>query len=150
MRYKTVQDILDQAAALHQRVAKLVEEAAADQDRTRLSLVLDYLADHQEKLKTAVESFRDGGDQKVMETWFDRAPKIEVEEFGDSELAEIDDVDQLIERVTRFHDQVIEIYTNLRGQARIEEVEEVFDDLAELERHEKMELIQSTRQLQDL
>lgn len=150
MRYKTVQDILDQAAAFHQRVAALADEAAMAQDRQRLGMLLDYLSDHQSQLKAAIEAFRDEGSQRVMETWFDRAPEIEVDELGQAELASMKDVDSLIKRVVDFHDQVIELYANLRDQAAIEEVEAVFADLAELERHEKMALIQGARQLQDI
>lgn len=150
MRYKTVQDILKQAAVFHQRVAELADEAAVDQDRERLGMLLDYLSDHQSRLKSAIDAFRDEGSRKVMDTWFDRAPEIQVDELDQAELASIKDVDALVNRVVDFHDQVIELYANLRDQAAIDEVEQVFADLADLERHEKMELVQGAQQLQDM
>ncbi|TVQ36377.1 MAG: hypothetical protein EA370_08295 [Wenzhouxiangella sp.] len=150
MRYKTVQEILDQAVVLHDKLAKCSRAAAGAQDKQRLSLVLDYLADHQEQLRKAIESFEDDAPDRVMTTWFDRSPELELPEVKTDDLAEIDDVESLVEQVVEFHDRIIELYGNLRDQAHIREVREVFANLADLERHEKMELIQSTRQLQDL
>jgi hypothetical protein len=150
MRYKTVQDILDQASALHQRVAALADEAAVEQDRQRLALVLDYLADHQTRLQSAIDAFKDEAGDRVLTTWFDRAPEVELPDLDEASLATLEDVDDLIDRVVGFHDRIIELYANLRDQARIEAVEAIFADLAELEQHEKMELIQGSRQLQDV
>ncbi len=150
MRYKTVEEILDQAAALHDRLAACSREAAEAQDKQRLGLVLDYLADHQDRLRQAIESFEDDAGDRVMSTWFDRSPELELPQVQSQELAGIDDVDALIDKVADFHDRIIALYGNLRDQAHIHEVREIFANLADLERHEKMELVQSTRQLQDM
>jgi hypothetical protein len=150
MRYKTVQQILDQASTLHQRVATLANGAAVEQDRHRLALVLDYLADHQDRLRSAIDAFVDEAGDRVLATWFDRAPELELPDLNEASLARLEDIDELIDRVAGFHERVIALYANLRDQARIEAVQAVFADLAELERHEKMELIQGARQLQDI
>ncbi len=150
MRYKTVQEILDQAAELHARIAEQARQAAETQDRQRLSLVLDYLADHQASLKQAIQSFKGDAADRVLATWFDRSPEMELSALSAKALADADGVDELIETVMQFHDQIISLYGNLRDQAVVDEVRAVFSNLAELETHEKMELIQTTRQLQDI
>ncbi|TVR94234.1 MAG: hypothetical protein EA418_10735 [Wenzhouxiangellaceae bacterium] len=150
MRYKTVKEILDRAAALHDRLAAYSREAAQGQDKQRLGLVLEYLADHQDRLGQAIESFEDDAGDRVMSTWFDRSPELDLPEVQPQELADIDEVEALIDKVVEFHDRIIALYGNLRDQARVHQVREVFSSLADLERHEKMELIQSTRQLQDI
>ncbi len=150
MRYKTVEEILDQAAALHDRLAACSRDAAQAQDKQRVGLVLDYLADHQDRLRQAIKSFEDDAGDRVMSTWFDRSPELELPQVKSQELADIDEVETLIDKVIEFHDRIIALYGNLRDQAHVDQVREVFASLADLERHEKLELIQSSRQLQDI
>lgn len=149
MRYKTVEDILAQAGRLHGQAAQLAEQAAAEQDQQRLALVLDYLADHQVCLQQAINSFRSDATSAVLATWFDRTPELELPDFAASDMSGPDSVDALIDATCNFHDRLIELYANLRDQSPVDDVRAVFADLAELERHEKMELVQGTRQLQD-
>ncbi|MCC5865456.1 MAG: hypothetical protein JJU31_10085 [Wenzhouxiangella sp.] len=150
MRYKTVRDILNEASALHDKLAALSYRAAEASKDRRSGLVLDYLADHQNQLRKAITAFEDDAAERVMATWFDRSPELDLPEVQATDLADVNDLEALIEKVVEFHDRITELYANLRDQSRAQEVRAVFASLAELERHEKMELTHSTRQLQDI
>ncbi len=150
MRYQTVQEILDHAQKLHTVAAEQALSAASSQADARLEAILDYLAEHQTRLARAIDEYRQDASEATLSTWFDRTPPSPSEGLDDSILANSRTTDDLLDQVTAFHDEVVALYANLRDQARSESVRQVFGDLASIERHEAMELVQSTRQLDDI
>lgn len=149
MRYKTVEEILQQAAVLHQQLADRIEQAAGQQQRERLGLVLTYLADHQAQLRLALDAFRREAASSDLATWFDRSPELELPRFETLSLVQAADLNTLLGQLVEFHDELGALYANLRDQACIESVRAIFGDLAALVQHEKTELIQGARQAQD-
>ena len=150
MRYQTVQDILERAQSLHAAVADQAIAASGEQSDPRLAAILDYLAEHQTRLADAIAGFRQDSREKTLATWFDRAPTEHPQGLDSESLISAGSTDELIEQIVEFHEEVTELYANLRDQAHTEGVRKVFADLADIETHEKMELVQSSRQLDDI
>lgn len=150
MRYQTVQDILEHAQSLHAAVADQAMAAAGEQNDPRLATILDYLAEHQTRLADAIASFRQDSKEATLATWYDRVPTEHPKGLDSETLVSARSTDDLIEQIVEFHEEVTELYGNLRDQAHTEGVRRVFADLANIEMHEKMELVQSSRQLDDI
>lgn len=152
MRYKTVKDILDWTAELHRQLGELAEKAADDPGRDRLKLVVEYLADHESRLKKAILGFETETPDGVLSTWFDRAPNFELPDLnGDAEaLANADSIEQAVSLVVDFHDQIVGIYGNLAEQTNNEKIRELFESLASLEEHDKLRLVRNAHHLRDM
>ncbi len=152
MRYKTVKDILDWTAELHRQLGELAEKAADNPNRDRLKLVVDYLADHEARLKKAILDFEENTSESVLSTWFDRAPDFELPDLNmEAEtLANADDIEHAISRVVAFHDQIVGIYNNLAEQTNNEKIRELFESLASLEEHDKLRLVRNAHHLRDM
>ena len=152
MRYKTVKDILDWTAELHRQLGELAEKAADDPDRDRLKLVIDYLADHEARLKQAIKDFEKDTPEGVLSTWFDRAPDFQLPDLeAEAEtLAHAGSIEQAVSRVVEFHDQIVSIYNNLAEQTNNEKIRDLFESLASLEEHDKLRLVRNAHHLRDM
>ena len=150
MRYQTVQDILERAQSLHAAVADQAMAASDEQADPRLAAILDYLAQHQTRLAGAIAGFRQDSKESTLATWFDRAPTEHPKGLDSDTLISAGSTDDLIGQIIEFHEEVTELYGNLRDQAHTDGVRRVFADLANIEIHEKMELVQSSRQFDDI
>ena len=151
MRYKTVKDILDHTADLHRQLSELAEKATDEPDG-RLKIVVDYLADHEARLKQAIQDFENDSPDGVLSTWFDRAPEFDrpdLEQEAEA-LAGADDIEQAVSRVVAFHDQIVGIYNNLAEQTNNDKVRDLFESLASLEEHDKLRLVRNAHHLRDM
>ncbi len=152
MRFKTVNEILDWTADFHGRLAVLFDDAAEEHERQRIRMLLDYIADHETRVRYSLENFEVDGADRLLATWFDKAPEIELPEIPEnlSALLEAGRIDAIVEYVVAFHNQMIDIYTNLRDQANNESIEAVFDSLAEIEHNEKIKLVRDAQLFKDV
>lgn len=152
MRYKTVKDILDWTVEFHQQLGKLAGAAADDQQQERLKMLLDYLADHEAELRNAVQNIEDDVPDRLLATWFDRSPEIELPTLPEEtdEAADAAYVDKMVGKVVDFHDHMVSVYTNLSEQTNNEQIGKIFTNLAELEEHEKINLVRGAQQMRDL
>ncbi|QOC22473.1 hypothetical protein IC757_15935 [Wenzhouxiangella sp. AB-CW3] len=152
MRYKTVKDVLDWTAELHKQLGDLARKVADNPERARLKLVVDYLADHEARLKDAIVKFEEASPDGVLATWFDRAPEIELPDLEQEAvaLAHADNIEQAVSRVVEFHEHIVGIYTQLAEQTNNEKIRELFENLAALENHDKLHLVRNAHHLRDM
>lgn len=152
MRFKQISEVLDWAAALHTRLAADYKRLADDQSRTRVGLLLDYLAEHETALASALEHYQNDADQRLLRTWYDKAPEPELPESLEGLCEELDcsDTAQVVGLAIRFHDLLIDLYTLLRDEAPTASVAELFTNLASMETQEKMRMVRDAEELEDL
>jgi hypothetical protein len=152
MRYKTVKDILDWTAELHRQLGLLAEKVAEDPERDRLKLVVDYLADHEARLKQAMLDFEKDIPEGLLSTWFDRAPDFPMPDLVQDahDLAHAVNIEQAVSLVVEFHDQIVTIYNNLAEQTNNERIRELFESLAALEEHDKLRLVRNAHHMRDM
>ena len=152
MRYKTVKDILDWTAELHRQLGEMAEQTADEPERGRLKIVVDYLSDHEARLKEAIHDFEKDIPEGVLATWFDRAPDFKMPDLAQEAegLARAGNIEQAIALVVAFHDQIVGIYNNLAEQTNNEKIRELFESLASLEEHDKLRLVRNAHHLRDM
>ncbi|WP_290648690.1 hypothetical protein [Aquisalimonas sp.] len=152
MRFKTVQEILDWAAQFHGRLADLFNAASAVHQRQRVGLLLEYIADEESRLRNSLKSYEVEGADRLLATWFDKAPDIQLPEIPEnlSALLESGKTDTILEYVVTLRDQMIDVYINLREQANNDSIRAVFDSLAQMEHNEKLTLVRDARHFEDV
>ena len=152
MRFQTVEQIIDWTADFHGRLSELFQTASGAQHRERLSMLLQYVADHEQHLRDSLKNFELDGADRLLATWFDHAPEAELPSVPENlnALLEAGDIDKIVECVIDFHDRMIKTYSNLRNQANNDSIGTLFDRLADLEHHEKITLVRNAQQVNDL
>lgn len=152
MRYKNIDEILAWTGSFHADLAQQYQQLSHQHDRQRLEMLLDYLAEHERLLADTLKQIREDGEPAVLNTWFDKAPEIPVPS-SQPELAELirsDSVDSIVATALKFHDGIVNIYTELRDQAPTDRTRQLFEDLANLEKHEALKLVRGAQSLNDL
>lgn len=151
MRFKTVHEILDWTAAFHEQVADLYKAKARGHEQERVGLLLNYLADHEAALRDAIRNYEVDAADRLLETWFDKAPDITLPATPDKlgHLITSSETADIVKLAVVYHDQLIELYTTLREQAEVESIRELFDSLASMEKNEKMRMIRDAQHLED-
>ena len=152
MRFQTVEEIIDWTADFHGRLAELFRAASSAEHRERLSLLLQYVADHEQHLRNSLKNFELDGADRLLATWFDHAPEADLPNVPDNinTLLDSGDIDKIIESVVGFHDRMIGAYANLREQANNDSIRTLFDRLADLEHNEKITLVRDSQHFNDI
>ena len=152
MRFRTVQDILDWTRAYHHRLAEGYRQLSGTTSRERASMLLDYLADHQEALERSIEEYETDAADKLLRTWFQGVRDIPLPGSLDEADQTLRDADttRIMYMALEFHDVLTRLYTDLAGQAPTEDVRQLFTGLADMENHEKMRMVRDAMRFEDL
>ncbi len=152
MRVETIRDILHWTREFHQQLSKCLQHSVDKNESERAQLLLKYLGEHEKKLVNTLEGFEKVASESVLNTWsyeyFDQHPMKPAQQCEDS-LSQLSSKDIIVE-VTNLHQQVIDLYNYLKSRAEQPSAKELLGQLAEMERHEIMQIVQSTNRLEDL
>lgn len=152
MRYKNIDEILAWTGRFHAELAQHYQQLSRQHDRQRLEMLLDYLAEHQQRLAVTLQQIREESEPAIRDTWFDNAPDIpgpdDMPELA--ELIRSDSVDSIVATALKFHDGIIEIYNDLRDQAPTDKTRQLFENLAAMEHHEALKVVRGAQGLHDL
>src|SRR5690606_42124719 len=85
IRYRQIREILDWMQAFHERLSIEYQTMSQGQVRERVALLLEYLADHQKKLKNAIKQYEEGASEKLLNSWHDHFPELELPESRSEE-----------------------------------------------------------------
>ncbi len=151
MQFRQVREILEWIQVVHENLAQRYTELADQSTRERITLLLQYLADHESALQNAVQAYEADAADALLNTWLDQAPELKLpaslaELKIDLQQAEVMDIVQL---TAKTHDYLIGIYRELSGLTAAESVREVFANLLELEHHEAMLTVRDAQRLED-
>lgn len=132
---ETMHDILDVTRQLHRELSQHLSQSADDNASERSQMLLNYLAEHEERLARTLETFQKKADLGSLDTWFyeytDRHRVIHLDPaetpFAKMEASEIE------QEMGQFHDQLIDLYTHLHERAENNTAKEVLAQLLELE-----------------
>lgn len=152
MQVETLKDVLNWTREFHQYLASCMQHCADKNESERAKLLLDCLADHEQKLVEALDGLGKTADSKALNTWCleytDKHPIIRHEKC-DKLFAQMN-VDEIITEITHQHGQVIELYRYLRGRDAAPSYRELLDQLLSLEEHEAMRMTQAANRLHDV
>jgi len=152
MQVESVKDILEWTVRFHHELAGCLKDCARVNQDQRAGLLLDYLADHEKTLERMMAEFEHTADLNALNTWcyeyVDKHPIVK-HEHNDVPYAELDSRD-IMARVTKLHEQVIEMFKDLYQRAPVESEKALLEQLYEVESHEAMRISQSANRLEDI
>lgn len=159
-RYQTVDDMLIYATCFHRDLGEYYRHRGENPANPRLQMIMNYMADHEHKLATALQRYRDSADPKILETWLDHVPEMDalpvLEDITDTSAADLEEKfsgaaeDDVIDIALAIDNRLIEAYEELARSATIETVRDLFEDLAEQQRSEQRRLQMSSVRMQDI
>ena len=141
--------ILQWTVQFHQRLAKCLKHCAqCHSERTQMAM--QYLIVHEEHLAALVKASSDRAQTSELEILFieylDKSPIILHDHSDFESKTESEIVSSVIEQ----HQQVIQLYKYLKGQAVIPHHEEFLDRLLKLENQEVVLMAQGLNRFQDM
>ena len=150
MSYRTVGDILEFSEGLHRHASALYERLRDDTQRERVDMMLKLLADHEQRLATALERYRDGNKAAILSEWhqFEAADVADI--VMDARELHMDiSVTELVQLALKVDDYLISAYQQLAADASSAEVRALFEDLANLEQAEKIIAVRAALSVDD-
>ncbi len=151
MEFKQISDILDWSQAIHAELAERYQSLAGELTQQRAVLLLDYLADHQKQLETSVELLKEDISPGLLNTW----TRTELADAFPSSLMELRNqlttlsTEDILTLCIDYHDRLIKLYNELSQTADLDSSRELFENLADLEHHEKLITVRDAQWLED-
>lgn len=149
MYTETLRDALDWTSKFHSDLHDCMMQCSAQSTSEQSSLLLDYLAQHEEKLAQLILAFKQEGDTHALNTWcrehFEKKPVIK-QSFSDKPLKDLTP-DELLKFVAFKHSQIIDLYKSLLAKAPIPKMTQLLEQLVALEEHEIMVMMRGANQV---
>src|SRR5690554_996763 len=151
IRYRQIREILDWIEAFHERLSIEYERMSQGQVRERVALLLQYLSDHQRQLQNTIKKYGESASEEILNTWHDHFPELDLPETLDElkHHLSVIDTNDVIQLAIKFHDVLICLFEEIRNTAPTDEVRDVFDNLAMMERQEKERMVRDSAFLED-
>jgi len=152
MRFCQVNEVLDWVVSFHERLSEEYNKLSDEATKERVSLLLNYLAEHQRMLVSTIEKFEIDAADAFLNTWSQDCPSLELpaslEELHVT-LSGKETID-IVNEAIKFHDEMIRVYRELEGAAETDSVREIFANLASLEKNEQMRMVRDAQYLNDV
>lgn len=152
MQVENLRDVLKWTREAHQLMASCMQHCVGENESARAKLLLDYLADHEQKLVGVLEEFEKTANASALNTWciefLDKHP-ITRHKKCEIPFAELS-ADEIHLEVMHQHGQIIELYRYLLNHADIPEAQGLLEQLLSLEEHEATRMSQAANRLHDL
>ena len=114
---------------------------------------MDYLSRHEKHLEENLARYEEEVSGKILNAWFQYPPPKEVLNTcksavipGQEDLS----IDGVVEMALQLDDCLIDLYKEMIKSSELEEVKEVFNNLLEMEKREKLDLVRNALELKDL
>lgn len=151
MRFFQVSELLDWISAFHEALADQYRLLADQTDKERAALLLNYLSDHERSLAESIEKYELDAADSILATWSGQSPELHLPES----LVHLNrslsgkDSQEIITCVIDFHNILIEMYNTLAENTASDSVKNLFENLAQMERHESMRTVRDAQRLED-
>jgi rubrerythrin len=151
MTTQTTRDILDQARYFHHQLQAFYEALKGKIEQPKLHLILDYLAQHEERMEEALDHYEEGVAAKVADTWFKFNAGVSMTEAIQAiEIKPEPTLDDLMVIAIQLENHFVALYQNAVDQAVSPEVKEVFEQLLNETMRERMKLSRDLVDMHDL
>jgi len=152
MQIETLKDVLNWTRDFHQHLASCLHHCNDRNQSERARLLLEYLAEHEQKLVAVLDGFTQSASAKALNTWcyeyLDKHPIVRHAQC-DQPFAQMS-TEEIISEITGQHGQVIDLYRYLHSRAQTVSAQDLLAQLLDLEEHEAMRMAQSANRLEDL
>ena len=148
MDIKSFQDLIDWSRELHHHLARCMRESMDKQNDDKAKALLEYLAEHEDRLEKVVEAYERQTSENTLNTRvYDYLANGPVTSHRTCSVAYSQlDYEGICKEVFDYHDQVINLYKSLLGKAETADAYDVMKSLLEMEEHEAMLLAQQVDQ----
>lgn len=151
MNFKTTRDVLDRVIEFHQQLHDLYQHLSDIAEKERVKLLLEYMAQHEEHLRESLAEYEGGASEKILNTWFKYVPSSTIlKDCSETQLNPDMSVEEIIDTALRFDDCLVDFYKTMAENSGIEEIEKIFLNLSNMERHEKMNFVRDAQQVNDM
>ena len=151
MRFEQTRDVLEHVEAFHHEAGALYRDLHEKAASTRVRMLLDYLARHEENLARSVADFRKESAKMVLDSWFKYTHDQDIfKPLRAVDMTRGPDFDEALELAMMLDEKLLELYREMAERARAPEVKDVFNNLLLREMQEKQKLMRSALGLLDL
>jgi hypothetical protein len=114
-------------------------------------MLLDYLSQHEQHLEEALADFEGEAKKQILETWLQYKPSINIEKLiGDQSIQPNMPMDEVTKIAIDFDNALIELYRESAAAIDVPQVKQVFENLLEMENHEKLRFVRDAGMLKDI
>jgi hypothetical protein len=151
MHFKTVKDVVDHSRQLHQQISQFYHQLSEDNSKARVSMLLEYLKRHEDHLESTLNKFGQDKSQSVLESWFQYAPDQDLSDvMANLEVSDHMDTDDVVSMALTLDDYFIDLYQGMVSNASSTAVKAVFQNLLDMEEHEKIQISKTALQINDM
>ena len=151
MHFKTVKDVVDHSRQLHHQISQFYHKLSEDSSKARVSMLLEYLKRHEDHLENTLSQFAQDKTQSVLDSWFQYAPD---QDLGDVmshlEVSDHMDTDDVVSMALTLDDYFIDLYQGMVSNASSSAVKAVFQNLLDMEQHDKIQISKTALQINDM
>ena len=151
MHFKTVKDVVDHSRRLHQQISQFYHKLSEENGKARVSMLLEYLKRHEDHLEATLDKFGHDESQDVLDSWFQYAPDQDLKDvMSEIEVSDHMDTDDVVAMALKLDDYFIDLYQGMVNDASSSAVKAVFQNLLDMEEHEKIQISKTALQINDM
>ena len=152
MRFKQIEDILNWVTQFHLDVENRYREMKESVEKERITMLLEYLADHEHALADAITRYKENAQLSLLNTWFNQMPEINYKEKLNEILKSFSgsDTSEVVTIAIQCHDLLIDLYKNLQLANDTPSSKDLFQELINMEEHEKLRMVRDAGLLEDI
>lgn len=151
MQTETYDNLLQWTSELHDIIADKLEQAIGPDTDQRSRWLMEYIAGHERELAATVRRFREQAGRAASRTWLYEHIGENVPPNSRWELSfEGNDAVQIQTRVFELHNQLIEVFSSMKGRAPIPAAAELMSNLLDLEKGATRRLAEQAGRLNEL
>ena len=151
MKFEQTKDIIARAISFHQIIGVYYENCMKNTDNPRLKMLLQYLMDHEKKLLNGLSEYGIKAPSNILHTWFQFSTCSE--KFGQlkKRLSHINpSIDEIRELTIDLYECISTQFELMAENADVDEVKQVFQNIANKEKKEQKKLVRNFQLLDDL
>ncbi len=151
MKFKTVRDIIQHVGRFHDEVRQFYDKAAETSEGPRTKMLMDYLSRHNARYQKEIKELEKSDSSKVLDQWIQFPPDSlgtnELDSFTIHHEMKIEDV---FKTILDFQNALIAYFEHLAQTSKYEKAVELFENMAEATKREKIDLAFSMNTLRDI
>ncbi len=141
MAFDQTKDALEHARTFHQKLSAFYTDLKESADKERTRAMLNYMSQHEDYLADRLSQYEEQVSKNILDSYFKYGSEsIKLTPISDFEIKPEMDVDDVIAAAMHFDACLIEFYREMMQRSLSEKVHEVFENLLDMEQHEKIEL----------
>ena|SRR5210317_1294985 len=152
MPTETIKDILDWGRRLHEELATIYQSSSAESEDERTRLLLNYIADHENRLAEMIANFEKHDTTGRVDSWMRDYLEKNPFKAGMREVVKFNPMDgeEVLQATIDAHQKMIAMYRDLAQNAKSDRLETLFTSIADMESNELMRMVMTGERWSDM